>query len=233
MLIAFVYASIKLLTNKSVSEERKKQLKFSAIIYIVCISIVIFIPVGKADVADRYTYIPFIGLSIFFFLIVDMIAERWFKHLSLISGVGFLILFSVLTFQRNKVWKNSDTLWSDVIRKYPSSEIAYYGRGNFRQSQKDFKGALIDFNKAIDLRPDFALALNNRGAVKLYLQDLNGALMDLNRSISINPSDQWAYYNRALVYLNQDLTRMACNDLVISARLGNSGAKDLISKFCK
>lgn len=90
----------------------------------------------------------------------------------------------------------------------------------------------MDFNKAINLNPDFSLALNNRGAIKLNLKDYNGALIDINKAILLDPKDKWAYYNRALVFLNLNLNNSACIDLAKSAELGNSTAFDLINKFC-
>jgi hypothetical protein len=233
LLIAIVYAIVRVMLKKAHTEEWKKQLIFAAAFFVLSISIVIFIPVGKADVSDRYTYIPYICLTIFFYLLTELISLKWKKKVKILIGVIFLVFFSISVYQRNKVWQNSGTLWSDVIKKYPESEVAYYGRGNYKQSKKNFAGAMIDFNKAIDLNPEFALALNNRGAIKLYLRDLNGALIDLNKSAAIDPGDKWVYYNRALVYFNQGLNRLGCSDLEKSAMLGNKNAADLINKFCK
>ena len=231
--IGFVYASIKLILNQSIAIETRKMIKFAVLFYVLSISIVIFIPVGKADVADRYSYLPFIGLSLYFYALIELILKTKFRIIKIVAGFGLMILFSLLTFQRNKIWKDSSTLWTDVIRKFPSSELAYYGRANYKQSVVDINGALLDFSKAIDLYPSFAMAYNNRGAIKLYLKDYDGALKDLNKSIILNPKDDWAYYNRALVFLNLDLSKTACIDLEKSAQLGNSSAVDLIHKFCK
>ena len=232
LMIALVYATIKIILSRSIDFESRKQIKFAALFYLFSILIVIFIPVGKADVADRYSYLPFVGLTLYFYTLIDILVKNRLRNTKLVVGVGFIILLSVLTFQRNKIWQDSNTLWTDVIQKYPSAELAYYGRGNYKQSVKDFQGALLDFNKAINLNPDFSLTYNNRGAIKLFLKDYNGALLDLNRSIVLDPNDKWAYYNRALVFLNLNLNTAACDDLEKSAKLGNTVAVDVIHKFC-
>jgi protein O-mannosyl-transferase len=230
--IALLFGTLKLVMSKTINMESRKLIKFAAQFFLFTISIVVFIPVGKADVADRYTYIPYIGLTLILYPLIKLVFQERFKKWIIISGAGILILFSFLTFQRNKVWKDSLTLWTDVIKKYPTAELAYYGRGNYFQSVQNFHGALFDFNKAIELKPDFSLAYNNRGAIKLYLKDFNGALVDLNKSILLDPKDKWAYYNRALVFLNLNLNQTACIDLQKSIELGNIAALDVLNKFC-
>jgi protein O-mannosyl-transferase len=230
--LILVFGSIKLILSKSIDVESRKLIKFAALFYLLSISIVVFIPVGKADVADRYTYLPYIGLSLILFALIEIVYQERLKKIIIVSGLGILILFSILSFQRNKIWKDSFTLWTDVIRKYPKAELAYYGRGNYYQSVQNFQAALFDFNKAIEVKPDFPLAFNNRGAIKLYLKDFNGALQDLNKSIFLDPKDKWAYYNRALVFLNLNLNNTACNDLQKSVELGNTMAIDVMNKFC-
>lgn len=233
LLIAILYGTIRLIIKKSVEKETLDKIIFAALFFTFTVSVVIFIPVGKADVADRYTYIPYIGLTVLFYYLADVLIKNRFRIIIMITGLLIIFLFSIISFQRNKIWKDSNSLWSDVIEKYPSSELAYYGRGNFKQSVADFQSALIDFNKAINLYPDFAMAYNNRGAIKLYLKDMNGALTDLNKSILLDPKDHWAYYNRALVFLNLDLKTPACIDLGKSAAMGNSSAQELIIKYCR
>lgn len=233
VLIVILLAAYFFFRKKSIPEMLKRQLILTFAFFLLSVSIVLFIPVGKAFVADRYTYIPYIGLSMFVFLFASLFLNKIKKWGVFISILIIVTIFSVLSYQRNKVWKDSGTLWSDVISKQPDAYIAYYGRGNYRQSQKDFSGAMIDFNKAINIYPDFALALNNRGAVKLYLNDLNGALIDLNRSIILNPKDKWAYYNRALVYLSKNIPQLACIDLNKAVKLGNAEANLIIEKFCR
>lgn len=115
LMIALVYATIKLIMNRSIDVESRKQFKFAALFYLLSISIVIFIPVGKADVADRYTYLPFIGLTLYFYTLIGILLKERLKKSKLVIGIGFIILLAVLTFQRNKIWKDSSILWTDVI----------------------------------------------------------------------------------------------------------------------
>ncbi len=81
----------------------------------------------------------------------------------------------------------------------PSDAETLYKRGVISHHKGDRKGALMDFDRAIELNPNFAEALNNRGLVKFSLGDKQGAIRDYNKAIKINPNFALAYSNRGLV----------------------------------
>ena len=60
----------------------------------------------------------------------------------------------------------------------------------------EIKGAIEDFNKAIEINPQYAEAFNNRGIVKYNLGDKQGAIKDYNKAIEINPQYADAFNNR-------------------------------------
>jgi tetratricopeptide (TPR) repeat protein len=83
----------------------------------------------------------------------------------------------------------------------------YNDKGDKKYDLEDYKGAIADYNKAIQLKPDYALAYYSRGTVKYNLTDYKGAITDYNKAIQLNPSDTSAYYNRGLAKYNlQDYT---------------------------
>ena len=63
---------------------------------------------------------------------------------------------------------------------------------------KEYQNAIIYYNKAIQLNPDFAATYNNRGVAKKNLQDYTGAITDYNKAIQLNPEDAKAYLNRGV-----------------------------------
>jgi len=74
-----------------------------------------------------------------------------------------------------------------------------YNRGCVEDEKGDLDGALADYNKAIEINPDYVLAYNNRGNVKKEKGDWNGALADYNKAIEIEPNHVLAYYGRGAV----------------------------------
>ena len=102
----------------------------------------------------------------------------------------------------------------------------------------DQDGALLDFNRAIELDENFVSAYSNRGALKSDLGNYEGALIDLNKAIEIDPNNVRAYQNRAITHDRNGNITDTCKDLKKGLSLGNDWAtrnlEDLKSRgLCK
>lgn len=71
---------------------------------------------------------------------------------------------------------------------YAQTADTYIDSAKEKYDNKDYKGAIQDFTKAIELNPKFADAYSNRGVVKGNLQDYRGAIQDYNKAIELNPN---------------------------------------------
>jgi tetratricopeptide (TPR) repeat protein len=74
----------------------------------------------------------------------------------------------------------------------------YYNRGLSKNSLQDYKGAIADFTKAIEIKPEYALAYYERGLAKYFLQDYKGAIADNTKAIELEFEGASAYYVRGL-----------------------------------
>ena len=113
------------------------------------------LPVGDAIMADRYSYIPSIGL---FYLAGEGFYWLWnrnSKMLSVILASTFTIFFSIGTYARCKVWENGLSLWSDVIDKYPTVAVAYNNRGGTLLNEKKYEEAISARSTLGDLEPRY------------------------------------------------------------------------------
>lgn len=201
----------KVLTNKVI---------FGALFFIIAILPVSqIIPlVAPAIAADRYTYIPAIGL---FF--VAGIAYLWLYNkfrmstiMKIILVVFLIVLFSFyafLSFNRCKVWKNSITLWDDVLAKFPDCAIAYNNRGNAYNFNGQYEKAINDFNKAIAISPGLELAYFNRGTVYEKLKVYDKAIADFTEALNIQPAFVMGYVDRGAIYSRIGEYDKAYNDL--------------------
>ncbi|MCD4682766.1 MAG: tetratricopeptide repeat protein [Bacteroidales bacterium] len=148
------------------------------------------VPAGDYIMADRYGYIPSIGL----FLIMAYGLENLFRKNTSIKriGQGLLILYTIFialqTFNRVSVWKDDVSFYSDIISKYPKAEVAYTNRGAIRKESRELQSALADFNKAIQLGKKDFKAYSNRGAVYTDLGEYQMALNDYQKAISLKPN---------------------------------------------
>jgi protein O-mannosyl-transferase len=192
--------------------------------------------------ADRYTYIPYIGIfylfSMFYLKIREGNSLRLRKYKPAIYTVllGYVILLSATTFQRTKVWRDSHTMISDVIEKNRSDvdmAIGYFFRGNIRDLSQDMHGALNDFTKAIELNPSYTMAYNNRGIIRGSLQDFEGALEDFNKAIELEPGYADAIYNRGNAHYYLELFNEACSDWSQAELLGSKQAGVIRKRYCR
>jgi tetratricopeptide (TPR) repeat protein/V8-like Glu-specific endopeptidase len=75
----------------------------------------------------------------------------------------------------------------------------FYVSAYQKYEQKNFAGAMQDYDRAIAMSPKYAEAWNNRGHLKAEIKDYKGSLSDYNTAISANPKLARAYYNRAVL----------------------------------
>lgn len=89
----------------------------------------------------------------------------------------------------NTLSVSAETLKEEEYLKYEES-------GNTNFTNKNYKQALEDFNKVIELKPDYYLGYFSRARVKSELGDLDGDIADNNKVIELNPEFSMAYNNR-------------------------------------
>lgn len=87
----------------------------------------------------------------------------------------------------------------DYVENYAST---YYNRGTAYSNKGEYDKAIKDYNKAIELNPDFAGAYNNRGFAYYHQSDYDKAIENYNTAIELNPDDVGAYNNRGAAYAN-------------------------------
>jgi protein O-mannosyl-transferase len=202
--------------------KKNKDWWFGGLFFLFTIGIVLkFVPVGDTIIAERYTYIPYIGL----FFIAGQYVEKMYQHekwkkLSYILMAVVMITLSYLTWNRTKVWENTFTFWSDVSATYPNYWRSYNCVGqeylamaNTSKSEGNQEQANTYYQKAIE---QFTLSTEKdkwappvpymiRGAVFTdYIVDYEKAANDFLKVISFpnknDPSQLDARHNLGLVY---------------------------------
>lgn len=118
----------------------------------------------------------------------------------LYTFITLILIYSYLTYQRNKVWQDEYKLWADNIKKSPGKARVWYNYGRIVFIRDDsLTTALNAFNKAISLNKDYAGAYGERALVKQNLKDYNGAIADFNKTLELDSTLFITYYMRALV----------------------------------
>ncbi len=102
---------------------------------------------------------------------------------------GWLLLLMTITEQRQSIFQNPITIWSDVLQKYPTSRRALNNRAVAHLKNKAPDRALTDLNTLVENHPDYARGFENRGRLRLYLKDYRGAAADLQKTLNLLPDE--------------------------------------------
>ncbi len=161
------------------------------------------IQVGSQSMADRYAYVPMIGLFIILAWWTASIAQnkKYMKYIVVLSSILFIIALSVICWQRCQLWGDSHAMWNDVLKNHQVA-FAYNLRGLQYAQNNQFDLALADYNLALKIDENYVHALNNRANVFLALRQNRAAFEDYQRALNLAPNFADAYYNRGLLYLS-------------------------------
>jgi tetratricopeptide (TPR) repeat protein len=228
---AYLFAIIGLAAYILSSHRQSKKVLFGAGFFIINIFLVLqLLPVGNTIMADRYSYIPSIGI---FYLAGEGIIFLWSKNLrwpaiALISGAA--ILFSIKTYARCGVWKDDMTLWNDVISRDKNVAEAYFNRGILFMNYNKNSEAMSDFNRAIEIKPGFANFYNGRGVIFTREKRINEAINDFSIAIALDPNNAEAYNNRGFVFMRIGRNSEALRDFNKAIELNPGYAQALYNR---
>ncbi len=190
LLTSFVIFSIykKLLT--------RKEIIFAIVFFLINIFLTFqIVPVRKIYMADRYMYLPLIGVLLVFGFVFSRLFsldKKYRFHLIPIISIFFLLFFS-LSFSRVKIWDNSLSLWDDVINKTGQTYFPLMKRGiSFRQ-EKNYNAALSDLSESINLQPNNYYAFEERGYIYSVKENYPAAKDDFIEAVRLHPRSSYAY----------------------------------------
>jgi protein O-mannosyl-transferase len=159
--------------------------------YIINLLLVLqIISIGNAVVAERYTYVPYIGI---FFLLAMEVYHALQKNLSkykmiiLVIACVWIAGLSYLTWKRIPVWNNSQSLWENVLDQYPDSPRAWTNKGLDYYDQKKWPETIDHLTKALELDPNHSDALEWRTRAHLENKEAAKALEDATRFQKLYP----------------------------------------------
>jgi protein O-mannosyl-transferase len=181
-----------------------------------------FISVGAAIMADRYSYVAYIGL---FFLLAWLVQELVRKHASIKNAVivALLLVSSWLAYtcyERTYVWHDAETLLSDAIEKYPyRALLSYKWLGNYYFDKGDLDKALENYNVLVTLRAADAKIYDNVGRIYNLKKDYKSAVSAFNNSQQEQGDVYKTYLDRSITYSSTGDSLNAFKDYVNAYRL--------------
>jgi protein O-mannosyl-transferase len=169
---------------------------------------------GGQAMADRYTYIPLVGLFIIVAWGVPDLLKKWNyrKEILLTLSALSVLCLSIISWTQVGYWRNSITLYDHTLKVTDNNWAFYNNRGIAYSSLGNYRQAIDDCSRAIESNPGYAEAYNNRGVAYSALGNYRQAIEDYGRAIEIKPGYAEAYNNRGTAYAYLGNHRQAIED---------------------
>jgi tetratricopeptide (TPR) repeat protein len=170
--------------------------------------------------ADRFTYLPQIGLYIMAAWGAADLCRGWRQGRTVLAGAAAAILAALLagSYFQTKYWKDSTSLWARAAACTPTNQTAHNNLGILLAGQGKLDEALDHLERAVQLKPDYAKAYYNLGTVLAKQRKLPEAIPQFERAVQLNPGYVQAHmtlasaltaqgkFNEAVQHLQQALS---------------------------
>jgi protein O-mannosyl-transferase len=151
------------------------------------------VQVGAFAHADRYTYLPQIGI---YLAVTWWVAEWQFSRMALGALMaGVLGIFMVCAWQQTGIWQNSETLWTYTLACAPDNDIAEDKLGLVLMKKGRLDIAITYFQHAAQIRPGSAEAHNTLGNALLQMGKVDDAIAQCRQAVGLRPDDADAWGN--------------------------------------
>jgi tetratricopeptide (TPR) repeat protein len=204
------------------SARKTKAIVFGSLFFLFNVMFLLqFVRAGEAFMADRFTYVSYIGLIFTAVWAINKFAYRNKSGRIIISG-GLIIIsvfFFTDTYARCREWKDSITLWNDVISKFNNAPLAYDNQGTAYGELGQWDRTITDFSAAIVLDPKYTKAWYDRGVAYGNLEQWDLAITDFSSAISLDPTLTDAYSDRGNAYSKLHNWERAIDDFSTAIRI--------------
>jgi tetratricopeptide (TPR) repeat protein len=217
---------------------------------VMLIPVIGIVQVGEQGYADRYTYLPHVGLFVaVVWLAIDLATVRQSKRRVAVTTAAAVLIILALTwaaFIQASYWRNSEVLWTHALAVTSDNDVAHNNlgylcndRGDLDQAISHFESAarirsakrdphyhlasafvqmnlgdalarkersdeaLVHYDEAIRLQPDYGDAYYNRGSVLLAKGRIDEAIADLEKTLQIQPNDADAHTGLGNAFLRK------------------------------
>jgi tetratricopeptide (TPR) repeat protein len=155
------------------------------------------VQVGGQSMADRYTYLPLIGLTMMLCWSVPSRArQRWdLKVTTCVAAAAVLAVCAALSRVQIEYWENSETLFRHALNVTRDNYQAHYSLGEALLNTGKVSEAIGHYEQALQIQPDYAEVHNNFGNALVKEGKLRDAIGHYEQALRIQPNLAEAHYN--------------------------------------
>lgn len=161
------------------------------------IPVIGIVRIGYSTVADRYTYLPSIGLFIIAMCAVRQLTRerRWVERLFAVVAVMVLGLMVIATENDLSRWKDSGALFRSAVNVSPH-RVALNNLANFQIGRGEYSQAIESCDLAIAMYPDYGPSYGNRSLAYAWLDDYEQAKADYDHAVRLGTRPIQPMHNR-------------------------------------
>ena len=161
------------------------------------VPVIQLVQTGSHAMADRYTYIPSLGVLILATWGAHELARRWRHHVIALSLAGSLTIVLCLAVTRQQIgyWEGSETLFRHALEVTPNNHLAHFNLGSALLRKGQIDQAIRQFQAVIRLRPDDAWAHHNLGIALGRKGQIDEAIRQYQKAFRLKPDFADAHYN--------------------------------------
>ena len=159
------------------------------------------VQVGKQALADRYTYVPFIGLFVAIAWGVPALVAGWRPRRLVLGAAAAAVVLALAAAAsaRVAVWRDSETLFLDAIAKTKGNYLAHINLGNHYIEMNRVSEALSHFQEAERIRPDEPEVHVGLGYAHILQARMEDAARSFERVLELQPHHGVALNNLARI----------------------------------
>ena len=155
------------------------------------------VQVGGQALADRYTYVPAVGIWVMVVWGAFDIGRqrRWLAGGLMTAGAAALVIGMGLTIRQMGYWQNSETLFRHALAVTQDNWIAHSNLGAALDQRGQSAEAIGHFQAALQTNPEFAEARNNLGSAREKLGQTAAAINEYQQALKIDPDNAEIHNN--------------------------------------
>jgi protein O-mannosyl-transferase len=164
---------------------------------------------GLQSIADRYMYIPMVGISIIAAWGVSDILRDFKYKVALMSISTSLIIMAmtVVTYRQVHYWQDDFSLFGHALNVTKENPICNNMLGVAFEEKGDIESAMKQFRQAVAVNPNYTVAIKNLGVAYYKKGQYDDAIMEFQKIIRLDPNDTSAFMNLQKI-MQKKLTQM-------------------------
>jgi tetratricopeptide (TPR) repeat protein len=180
-----------------------------------------FVQVGSQSMADRYAYLPLVGLSLIVSWGVPDLLSGVPRRKSLLLAASALAvaLLAIDAHMQVKYWKDSVALWSRALDVTSNNYMAHYALGSELGARGNHQEAIAHLQEALRINPEYTPGYNSLGIQLAESGKLNEATVQFSEVIRRDPGDASAHNNLGNILVAEGKLAEAAQEYEAALRL--------------